>query len=156
MSSEADVAYAYYPTNQGPDERGRQRLVQPAPISTIRSRGNYAWMGILHETGHALGLKHGHEFPLAISADRDSLEYSVMTYRSYPGRRHPSGGYTNETFGFPQTLMMLDIAALQKIYDGANYDVQQRQFGLHLEPDHRRDVDQRRRPGRAGRRTACS
>ena len=35
-------------------------------------RGNYAWMGILHETGHALGLKHGHEFPLAISADHDS------------------------------------------------------------------------------------
>ena len=24
-------------------------------------QGNYAWMGILHETGHALGLKHGHE-----------------------------------------------------------------------------------------------
>ena len=42
-------------------------------------------MGILHETGHALGLKHGHEFPPAISSDRDSVEYTVMTYRSYPG-----------------------------------------------------------------------
>ena len=76
-------------------------------------------MGILHEIGHALGLKHGHEFPLAISADHDSTEYSVMTYRSYPG--HDAEGYNNEQYGYPQTLMMLDIAALQKIYDGANY-----------------------------------
>ena len=94
-------------------------------------KGNYAWMGILHETGHALGLKHGHE-PPAISPDRDSLEYSVMTYRSYPGGE-VEGGYKNETFGFPQTLMMYDIAALQQIYDGANFGVQRGQFDLHLE-----------------------
>jgi serralysin len=77
-------------------------------------------MGILHETGHALGLKHGHEFPLAVSADHDSIEYTVMTYRSYPGGS-VEGGYTNEQYGYAQTLMMLDIAALQKIYDHANY-----------------------------------
>jgi serralysin len=45
-----------------------------------------------------------------------------MTYRSYPGQDlADGGGYTNETFGYPQTLMMLDIAALQKIYGAANY-----------------------------------
>ena len=44
-----------------------------------------------------------------------------MTYRSYPGRTSTGeGGYTNETWGYPQTLMMHDIAALQRIY-GANY-----------------------------------
>jgi serralysin len=43
-----------------------------------------------------------------------------MTYRSYPGGS-VDGGYTNETFGYAQTLMMLDIAALQKIYGEANY-----------------------------------
>jgi len=75
-------------------------------------------MGILHETGHALGLKHGHEFPLALSADHDSVEYSVMTYRSFPG--DDTDGYSNETWGYPTTLMMYDIAALQKMY-GANY-----------------------------------
>jgi serralysin len=75
-------------------------------------------MGILHETGHALGLKHGHEFPLALSADRDSTEYSVMTYRSFPG--DDAEGYNNETWGYPQTLMMYDIAGLQSMY-GANY-----------------------------------
>jgi serralysin len=118
-SSEAEVAYAYYPTNQGPTDQGGSAWFNHTNFNSP-VRGNYAWMGILHEAGHALGLKHGHETPLAISFDRDSLEYSVMTYRSYPGDS-VDGGYNNETFGFPQTLMMLDIAALQKIYGGANY-----------------------------------
>ena len=84
MSDEAEVAYAYYPTNGGPSSLGGTRLVQPRPDFNSPVKGNYAWMGILHETGHALGLKHGHEAP-AVSPDRDSLEYTVMTYRSYPG-----------------------------------------------------------------------
>jgi Ca2+-binding RTX toxin-like protein len=117
-SSEADVAYAYYPTNQGPTDEGGSAWFNHTHFNTP-IRGNYAWMGILHEAGHALGLKHGHEFPLAISAGRDSVEYSVMTYRSYPG--DDIENYSNETFGYPQTLMMYDIAALQKIYGGANY-----------------------------------
>jgi Ca2+-binding RTX toxin-like protein len=118
-SDEAEVAYAYYPTNGGPSSVGGSAWFNHEDFDDP-IRGDYAWMGILHETGHALGLKHGHEFPLAISADHDSVEYSVMTYRSFPGG-NVSGGYTNETWGYPQTLMMLDIAALQKIYDGANY-----------------------------------
>jgi Ca2+-binding RTX toxin-like protein len=120
-STTPDVAYAYYPTNAGPSSLGgsawfnngaNERFLNPV-------KGNYAWMGILHETGHALGLKHGHEFPLAISADRDSVEYSVMTYRSYPGDS-TNGGYSNEQYGYPQTLMMYDVAALQEMY-GANF-----------------------------------
>jgi Ca2+-binding RTX toxin-like protein len=118
-SSEAEVAYAYYPTNQGPNDEGGSAWFNKTNFNNP-VKGNYAWMGILHETGHALGLKHGHEFPLAVSADRDSVEYTVMTYRSYPGKSTETG-YTNETFGFAQTLMMYDIAALQKIYNGANY-----------------------------------
>ncbi|HKR25255.1 MAG TPA: M10 family metallopeptidase C-terminal domain-containing protein, partial [Allosphingosinicella sp.] len=52
----------------------------------------------------------------------DSVEYSVMTYRSFPGQDLSNGGgYTNEDWGYPQTLMMYDIAALQQIY-GANYN----------------------------------
>ncbi|WP_395613893.1 M10 family metallopeptidase C-terminal domain-containing protein [Allosphingosinicella sp.] len=118
-STEADVAYAYYPTNTGSSSLGGSAWFNHDDFNNP-ARGNYAWMGILHETGHALGLKHGHEFPLAISADHDSVEYSVMTYRSYPGGSTTSG-YSNETYGYAQTLMMLDIAALQKIYGSANY-----------------------------------
>jgi Ca2+-binding RTX toxin-like protein len=87
------------------------------------TRGNYAWMTEIHEIGHTLGLKHAHSAThgltyQALSPDRDSMEFSVMTYRSYLGG--PTTGYTNETFGFAQTMMMYDIAALQQMY-GANF-----------------------------------
>ena len=84
--------------------------------------GNYAWLTITHEMGHAVGLKHPHqawgsfgEMPVS----QDSLEYTVMSYRSYVGAS-TTGGYTNGSWSFPQTLMMHDIAALQELY-GANY-----------------------------------
>jgi VCBS repeat-containing protein len=79
--------------------------------------------GIMHETGHNLGLKHGHvtqdahgdTFP-ALPADHDSQEYSVMTYRQFPG--NPIQPFNNPDF--PTTYMQDDIAALQYMY-GANY-----------------------------------
>ncbi len=113
MSTAPEAAYAYYPggLTGGTGWFNQDDFNNPVP-------GNYAWMGILHETGHMLGLKHGHEFP-AISFLHDSVEYSVMTYRSFVGDSL-NGGYTNETWGYPQTLMMLDIAALQQLY-GADF-----------------------------------
>jgi serralysin len=83
-------------------------------------RGNYAFYAVIHEMAHAVGLKHGHEDGgLGImTAARDSMEYSVTTYRSYVGA---DGQYVeNETWGFAQTLMMYDIAALQHMY-GADF-----------------------------------
>ncbi|WP_159436593.1 calcium-binding protein [Pseudovibrio sp. Tun.PSC04-5.I4] len=46
------------------------------------------------------------------------MEFSVMTYRSYVG--DDLTGYDNETWGYAQSLMMYDIAAIQELY-GANY-----------------------------------
>jgi serralysin len=84
--------------------------------------GSYEFATIIHELGHALGLKHGHELGgvggVRLPSARDSLEYSVMTYHSYVG--HDGTGYTNEDYGFPQTFMMYDIAALQEMY-GADF-----------------------------------
>jgi serralysin len=84
--------------------------------------GNYQYATVMHELGHALGLKHGHTAGglgnVTLTADRDSLEFSVMTYHSYVGQTLP--GYTNETYGFAQTFMMYDIAALQHLY-GADF-----------------------------------
>ncbi|MBL8352194.1 MAG: hypothetical protein JNL87_17995 [Burkholderiaceae bacterium] len=83
--------------------------------------GNYDYATTIHELGHALGLKHGHQASNAfgggapvLPAATDSMEYSIMTYRSYVGG--PTTGYTNETWGYAQTWMMYDIRALQEIY----------------------------------------
>jgi serralysin len=80
--------------------------------------GNYAFMTMLHETGHTLGLDHAHDGKYALPADHDSLEYSVMTYRSYPGG--PTGAYSVRDGSYPRSFMLADIAALQYMY-GANY-----------------------------------
>ncbi|MEH3147444.1 MAG: M10 family metallopeptidase [Methylobacterium frigidaeris] len=79
--------------------------------------------GVMHETGHNLGLKHGHvtqdghgvTFP-KLSYDHNSLEYSVMTYSAYPGA---STDYIPAN-QLPTTYMQDDVAALQYLY-GANY-----------------------------------
>lgn len=116
-SSDAASAYTYLPgeTAQAGDawfgDSGRK------PVA-----GNYDYMTILHETGHALGLKHPQEASgLGILPESsDTPEFTVMTYRAYQGA-DPTG-YEFETWGAPQTYMMRDIAALQALY-GANYDV---------------------------------
>jgi len=111
-------AWSYLPGNtaEGGDTWfGHSNGLFDAPV-----RGNYAYYGFMHEILHAVGLKHGNEEDGfgAMTRSHDSMEYSVMTYRSYVGSdgRHVE----NEAWGYAQTLMMEDIAALQHMY-GADY-----------------------------------
>lgn len=87
------------------------------------AKGGYTYLTLLHETGHALGLKHTDEREGAFDAlptDHDSIEYSVMSYRSFVGASD-NGGYRNGSWDYPQTLMLDDIRALQHAY-GARFD----------------------------------
>lgn len=53
-----------------------------------------------------------------MTADKDSMEYSIMTYNSHTG--DPAPFYTNADGHYAQTLMIYDIAALQRLY-GADF-----------------------------------
>jgi serralysin len=112
------TAFAYYPNGsfvEGGDA-WFNRVDYNNPVI-----GTYAYHTFGHELGHSLGLKHGQELGgpanVAMNADRDSMEFSIMTYRSYVGHDlNALPFYTNESGGYAQSLMMYDIAAIQHMY----------------------------------------
>jgi serralysin len=117
QSNLPDTAYAYLP---GGYEKGGDVWFGTKSDYRNPVAGNYEWFTMIHEIGHALGLKHGNETTGfgSLPTAYDSLEFSIMTYRSYIGSDIKY--LYVEDFGAPQTFMMADIAALQEMY-GADY-----------------------------------
>ncbi|MCB4458141.1 Ig-like domain-containing protein [Leisingera sp. McT4-56] len=111
-------AYAYLPSNgsSGGDSWYGWYLTDPVSPEV----GSFDFHTFLHETGHSLGLNHAHEDTHggAVPYDLNSMEFTVMTYNSYVGSL--GGAYSNSDGDFAQSLMMLDIAAIQRLY-GANF-----------------------------------
>lgn len=112
-----DTAWGYYPSSGGAS--GDVWFFDGVYDYSNPVAGNYANLTMMHELGHAMGLQHAHETGSfgAVPSAYDAMEYTVMSYRSYEGAGF---GYRNETFGYAQSYMMLDIAALQQMY-GADF-----------------------------------
>ncbi|WP_243369137.1 M10 family metallopeptidase [Microvirga solisilvae] len=135
-TSAVSTAAGFYPLNDTPSS-GDIWIGTKYPNFDNPLLGKYYAFTTMHELGHALGLKHGHEArtssEVALPADMDTIEYSVMTYRSYLGAE-VTGSYLTDPYSFPQTYMMGDIAALQRMY-GANYTFRSTDTTYTWKPD---------------------
>jgi Ca2+-binding RTX toxin-like protein len=88
--------------------------------------GSGLYAALLHEIGHALGLKHPFESPSladAGQADKDNDQYTLMSYTARFDSLVADADVAAAYNWRPETPMLYDIGALQSIY-GSNDLVQ--------------------------------
>ncbi|HEY9850530.1 MAG TPA: matrixin family metalloprotease [Leptolyngbyaceae cyanobacterium] len=108
-------AYAYFPNDFRADIRSIGGDIHLNPDRTLinyeAGQGSFAYQILLHEIGHALGLKHPFEAGPFIFGGEDNNTNSVMGYNFFPDTYSGS---------FPSTPMSYDIRALQTLYGARN------------------------------------
>jgi Ca2+-binding RTX toxin-like protein len=77
--------------------------------------GDLKFFTILHELGHAMGLKG--DFNPNDNIPVDNQKYTVMSYHTLTGMGVDNGEFTFR----PSGLQLMDIKALQEIYETRNY-----------------------------------
>lgn len=104
----AGVTYTY---NTAPKITNVDVIVGTDYGGTELAKGNYGFFTVLHELGHALGLKHPFSGNITLPAGEDNWDHTIMAY--------DDGTYAT-TNNLPTVPMLYDIAAIQYLY-GANH-----------------------------------
>jgi hypothetical protein len=120
------AAYARYP-NEG------SQVFLANNQSTFQGgwgAGSYEWETVLHETGHALGLKHPGNYNAGgggtagpyLAASADNRNNTIMSYHDAATNKRVvyNNGMFQASAVNPDTFQTLDIAALQYLYGAAS------------------------------------
>ncbi len=108
--SQSSFAHAYYPG--GYPEAGDAWFSEDwNPSRAAIEKGSYWWFTIIHELGHAMGLKHPFSGDAVLPDATDHYAYTVMAYDTKPG----ANGDTWASI-YPTTYMYYDLLALEKLY----------------------------------------
>ena len=91
------------------DKAGDIWLNSLAPWDSF-APGSYGYSTLIHEMGHALGLKHPFEGAVKLPAQQESYSYSLMSYTAYAGS---AGSWVDFE---PTTPMLYDLLAIQSMY----------------------------------------
>ena len=136
LSSDPDYAYAYYPdstdTNQGDYSDVAGDVVLNSSYDNNYDSdgfqgglGTHGYLALIHETLHALGLKHPGDYngggvgePPFLPFDQDNQDNTVMTY--------------NFTDAEPATPMPYDVLALQYLYGAKAYNASNTTYRFSL------------------------
>jgi len=100
LTPDDEAAFAYYPT-------GTYDLPIASDVFVDRNYADSLHI-MLHEIGHALGLKHPFDDDVTLASDLDNYRYTVMSYTS--------GGFAGDELG------PLDLDALHHLYGDDSID----------------------------------
>lgn len=117
------AAWAYYPNewwaSGGDVWLSSSGMASYASPSDWRPGGG-AFAALVHEIGHALGLKHPFEDAARLPSGMDSLQYTAMSYTMHPSGTWGSLSASGTSYQYhwlqPETPMLLDVAAIQHMY----------------------------------------
>ncbi len=127
LSTEAGYAYAYYPfstdTNQGNgNDVAGDVFLDPSYDNSSSTNGfqggpgTHGYQTLIHETLHALGIKHPGNYngsgvgdPPYLPYGEDNWDNTLMTYNFYSGAE-------------PSTPMAYDVLALQYLYGAKSFN----------------------------------
>ena len=116
------AAYAFLPTSHQLNSKDGDVWVNSTSVGEDFSKGTDNYITLVHEIGHALGLKHPFDAPV-LAGSYDNTRYTVMSYTDATplfatGFTAPAPNSISTTSQrvIVTTPMVLDIAAVQGLY----------------------------------------